>query len=76
MVAMSCWLCAVVMKHGKLSRMWMPRLRIIANSRSCSGWSSSEVDAPERREVLDLDRRADLAAERVQLVGHRRGAQR
>jgi hypothetical protein len=36
-VAMSCGVCAVVMKQGKLSRMCTPRLRIIANSRSCSG---------------------------------------
>src|SRR5690606_12631453 len=33
---------AVVKKQGKLSRMWMPRLRIIANSSSCCGWSSSK----------------------------------
>src|SRR3546814_18708469 len=31
---------AVVRKHGKLSRMCTQRLRIIANSGSCSGWSS------------------------------------
>src|SRR5688572_6867635 len=38
--AMSSSLWAVVRKHGKLSRMWMPRLRISANSRSCNGWFS------------------------------------
>ena len=40
MASTSASLCAVVMKQGKLSRMWMPRLRIMANSRSWYGWSS------------------------------------
>src|SRR3546814_6215850 len=52
---------AVVRKHGKLSRMCTPRLRIIANSRSCSGWSS-------RKKVFHTDRSEEHTSELQSLM--------
>ena len=67
MCRQSASLCAVVRKHGKLSRICTPRQRIIANSRSCSGCSSRKRRLPQRGEVLDT-RWARLTAPQNALI--------